>query len=58
MADEWARVPSYASALERVLGPGSAMAMVEQLAVHAEELRAQGRRMFKGWFELCASVEP
>ena len=54
MADEWARVPSYASALERVLGPGSATALVEQLAVHAEELRAQGRRMFEGWLELFA----
>jgi GMP synthase (glutamine-hydrolysing) len=58
MAQEWAGVPSYADALERVLGPGSATALVEQLGERAEEMRAHGRRMFEGWLDLVASAEP
>jgi GMP synthase (glutamine-hydrolysing) len=58
MAQDWAGVSSYADALERVLGPDSAAALVEQLGERAEEMRAHGRRMFEGWLDLFASAEP
>jgi GMP synthase (glutamine-hydrolysing) len=58
MAAEWARVPSYADALARVLGPGSATALVDELAGSAEALQADGRRMFERWLDLFAPVEP
>jgi GMP synthase (glutamine-hydrolysing) len=58
MAEEWAGVPSYADALERVLGPGSATSFVEQITERAEEMRAHGRTMFEGWLDLVASTEP
>jgi GMP synthase (glutamine-hydrolysing) len=52
MAAEWAAVPAYADALARVLGRGSATALVDQLAAHADELRAHGRRLFERWLDL------
>jgi GMP synthase (glutamine-hydrolysing) len=58
MAEEWARVPAYAEALVRVLGPGSETALVDQVAAHAEEMRAHGRRMFERWLDLVAPAEP
>jgi GMP synthase-like glutamine amidotransferase len=58
MAAEWTRVPAYADALTRVLGPGSATALVDQLAAHADDLRAHGRQMFERWLDLVAVAEP
>jgi GMP synthase (glutamine-hydrolysing) len=58
MAAEWTRVPAYADALTRVLGPGSATALVDQLAAHADQLRAHGRQMFERWLDLVAVAEP
>jgi GMP synthase (glutamine-hydrolysing) len=58
MAEEWAGVPAYAEALVRVLGPGSETALVDQVAAHAEEMRALGRRMFERWLDLVAPAEP
>lgn len=52
MAAEWADIPEYADALTRVLGPGSATVLVDQLGAHADELRAHGRQMFERWLEL------
>ncbi len=54
MAEEWARVPAYAEALAAVLGPGSATALVDELALRAEEMRAHGRQLFREW---CRLVE-
>src|SRR5512132_1279795 len=54
MAAEWARVPSYADALESVLGRGAETALVDALTTHADELRAHGRRMFERWLALFA----
>lgn len=51
MAEDWARVPAYADALAQVLGPGSADALVEQLAEHAETMRAHGRLLFSRWLD-------
>jgi GMP synthase (glutamine-hydrolysing) len=58
MAAEWTRVPAYADALERVLGPGSATALVDQLAARAGDLRAHGRQMFECWLDLAALASP
>jgi GMP synthase (glutamine-hydrolysing) len=58
MAAEWTRVPAYADSLASVLGPGAATALVDQLAAHADELRAHGRRMFERWLDLAAVAEP
>ena len=52
LVEEWAGVPAYAEALVRVLGPGSETALVDQVAAHAEEMRAHGRRMFERWLDL------
>jgi hypothetical protein len=57
MAEEWTRVPAYAEALARVLGPDSATALVDKLAAHAEELRSHGWRMFERWLDLFAPAE-
>ena len=51
MAEEWARVPAYADALAQVLGPGSADALVEQLAQHADAMRAHGRLLLSRWLD-------
>ena len=51
MAEEWARVPEYAEALARVLGPGSAARFVEQVAEHADAMRTHGRVLFEHWLE-------
>jgi len=51
MAEEWTRVPEYAEALAQVLGPGSAGALVDALAEHAEEMRGHGKAMFGRWME-------
>ena len=56
MADEWAHVPEYADALERVLGPGAATVLVDQLSGRANEMRAHGRQMFERWLERAASA--
>jgi GMP synthase (glutamine-hydrolysing) len=53
MAEEWAGVPAYADALERVLGPGAATALIQQLSRRSNEMRAHGRRLFERWLDLC-----
>jgi GMP synthase-like glutamine amidotransferase len=58
MAQEWAGVPSYADALENVLGPDSAAAFIEQVGERAEEMREHGRRMFENWLDLVAAAAP
>ena len=40
------------------IGPGSETALVDQVAAHAEEMRAHGRRMFERWLDLVAPAEP
>jgi GMP synthase (glutamine-hydrolysing) len=57
MAQAWAAVPAYADALARVLGAGSATALVDQLAAHAEELRAHGRQLFERWLDLVPTSD-
>jgi GMP synthase-like glutamine amidotransferase len=53
MAREWARVPEYSAALDRVLGPGALPRLIEELTLHAEMLRTQARGMFARWLDTC-----
>ena len=55
MAREWAEVPSYAEALERVLGPGAAGDMLAELERRAEDVRTYGRLVFERWLENACS---
>jgi len=56
MAKEWAEVPVYGEALERVLGPGSLATVIEDLGRRADELRACGRRLFGRWLDVSPTV--
>jgi GMP synthase (glutamine-hydrolysing) len=56
MASEWAAVPEYAAALERVLGPGSSEELVSHVERSSTEMRAHGRALFERWLDVV--VEP
>jgi GMP synthase (glutamine-hydrolysing) len=49
LARDWADVPAYAEALERVLGPGALDELVVRLEAHAETMLEHGRRLFQRW---------
>jgi GMP synthase (glutamine-hydrolysing) len=51
MAREWADIPAYAEALERVLGPGAAENLVADLERRAEDVRRYGRVVFERWLD-------
>jgi GMP synthase (glutamine-hydrolysing) len=51
MAREWARVPAYASSLERTLGADQARSFLAAIEENAAELRAAGRRIFERWLD-------
>jgi GMP synthase-like glutamine amidotransferase len=56
LAREWADVPEYAGALERVLGPGALDRLVADLAGRADELAGHARLMFERWLDLAAAA--
>jgi GMP synthase (glutamine-hydrolysing) len=56
MAAEWAAVPAYAEALERMLGPGSLERLADELGRRAGEMRTHARRLFERWLDLSAPV--
>jgi len=56
MAAEWADVPAYAEALERMLGPGSLERLTDELGRRAGEMRTHARGMFERWLDLSARV--
>lgn len=58
MAREWADVPEYKAALERVLGPGALDDLIAQLERHAETMRAHARSMFQRWLTASVGVAP
>ena len=58
LAREWAGVPTYAEALERVLGPGALDDLIGALDAHAEELLGHGRRLFERWLDVCVAASP
>ena len=53
MAREWANVPAYDDALERVLGPGALARLIDDLADHDAALRSQACGIFERWLETC-----
>jgi GMP synthase (glutamine-hydrolysing) len=52
MAAEWATVPDYARALERVRGPGALDALLEAFDERREEMTGHARTLFSRWLEL------
>ena len=51
MAREWADVPEYAEALERVLGPGSADELVAQIEQGSTQMLLHARTLFERWLD-------
>lgn len=56
LAAEWARVPEYEAALERVLGPGALDELLKRLDAHAVEVLGHGRRLFERWVDAAVLV--
>ena len=56
MVRDWARVPAYATALERVLGPGAFQKLTEDLDGHVETFRSLARRTFDRWLDARVGV--
>jgi GMP synthase-like glutamine amidotransferase len=54
MADEWARVPEYAVAADRALGPGGLERLLADFRARADEMRADARTLFSRWVDLWA----
>jgi GMP synthase-like glutamine amidotransferase len=54
MADEWARVPEYAVAADRALGPGGLERLLADFRSSADEMRADARTLFSRWVDLWA----
>ena len=53
MAREWANVPEYSAALDRVLGPGALPRLIDELEAHTGGMRSQARGMFARWLDSC-----
>ena len=51
LAREWADVPEYAAALERVLGPGALDDLVVGIERHAAEMLGHARTLFARWLD-------
>jgi GMP synthase-like glutamine amidotransferase len=60
LAREWAEVPAYEEALERVLGHGALESLIGQLETDAEEMLGHGSRLFERWLDhaLVPSAPP
>jgi GMP synthase (glutamine-hydrolysing) len=58
MAREWADVPEYAEALERVLGPGSAERLVAQVAQGSTQMLLHARSLFERWLDVVVRKAP
>jgi GMP synthase-like glutamine amidotransferase len=51
LAREWAAVPEYAAALERVLGPGALEDLIASLEQHAHTMLGHASRLFEHWLD-------
>jgi len=51
LAREWAEVPEYAVALERVLGPGALDRLIEELGSASETMAAHATTLFERWLD-------
>jgi len=58
MAAEWATVPDYARALERVRGPGALDELLAAFEARREEMTSHARALFARWFELVLERQP
>lgn len=56
MAREWAAVPEYAAALERVQGPGALDRLIAQVEAHESSMREHGLVLFSRWFDAASRV--
>jgi GMP synthase (glutamine-hydrolysing) len=57
MAAEWARVPDYARALERVRGPGALDELLEAFETRREDMTGHARTLFSRWLDLVAAAQ-
>jgi GMP synthase (glutamine-hydrolysing) len=57
LAAEWARVPAYAEALERLNGPGALDRLVKDLEERSSEITPLARRLFSYWLDEVVPVE-
>jgi len=55
LAREWADVPEYAEALERVLGAGAFDDLADALARHAPEMRRNASWIFDCWLDTAST---
>jgi GMP synthase (glutamine-hydrolysing) len=53
LAREWADVPEYAGALERVLGPGALTDLIARIEEHAEEMSSNAATLFERWLDVA-----
>jgi GMP synthase (glutamine-hydrolysing) len=51
LAREWAAVPEYREALDRVLGPGALDDLIARLEAHSEHMLDHGRGLFERWLD-------
>jgi GMP synthase (glutamine-hydrolysing) len=58
LARDWAEVPEYGQALERVLGPGALGDLIRRLEAHAGEVLGHGRRLFERWLDVADARNP
>jgi GMP synthase (glutamine-hydrolysing) len=58
LAREWAAVPEYRDALERVLGPGALERLVARLEEHSAEMLGHARGLFRRWLDHALKAEP
>jgi GMP synthase (glutamine-hydrolysing) len=54
MAKEWAAVPEYEAALEKVKGPGALPRLIGDLEGAADGMRSRGRTLFERWLDAVA----
>jgi GMP synthase-like glutamine amidotransferase len=58
MAREWAGIPAYAQALERVLGPGALARLIADVEEHEAALRSHARSLFARWLDATETARP
>jgi GMP synthase (glutamine-hydrolysing) len=58
MARQWAAVPEYAEALERVQGTGALARLIAAVEAHEASLREHGRSLFARWLALAERARP
>jgi GMP synthase (glutamine-hydrolysing) len=58
LAREWAAVPEYSAALERVLGPGALDNLIGRLDEHATDMLGHASRLFERWLDHALAKSP